>query len=391
MIRCLQDMVPLGMVVLVALAARLLAMPFFPVSFLLDTPTYQEAASELMANGVMSNDFIMPLYPLLIGLFGGGDRVPMLIDLASGIISVVLVWALARCLFEDEKTGLVAALMMAIYPMAIFYSLIGLTESLSVALLLGAFLALYKNRPTLASVIFILLIMTRPTADIFAPVVIFWYVLVVRKAGFLLAIRHLAVYGVLYALLMAPWWYHNAVKHGSFVRLNFGYGVVLYAGNNPMNMSGGGIGGQDYDLVSFAGISDPVQKDQAMRDAAVEYIRQNPDRFFSLAFLKFARFWRVLPYAPQVRGSMAAVIATLSVLPVIVLAAMTLIARRRMFWYLTPVLGFVAYLTLVHMVTIGSVRYRFPLEPVLIVLAAPSLMVAKNYLFGKKPCLADQA
>lgn len=384
-------MVPIGKVVLIALIARLMAMPFFPMSFPLDTPTYQEAASELMAKGVMSNDFIMPLYPLLIGVFGGGDRVPMLIDLAAGIISVVLVWALARCLFEDEMTGLVAALMMAVYPMAIFYSLVGLTESLSVALLLGAFLALYKNRLTLASVIFILLIMTRPAADIFAPVVIFCYVLVIRKAGFLLAMRHLVVYGALYALLMAPWWYHNAVKHGSFVRLNFGYGVVLYSGNNPMNMSGGGIGGKDYDLVSFAGISDPVQKNQALRDAAVEYIRQNPDRFFSLAFLKFARFWRVLPFAPEVRGSMAAVIATISVLPVILLALMTLLARRRMFWHLTPVLGFVAYLTLVHMVTIGSVRYRFPLEPLLIVLAAPSLIAARNYLLGRKSCLADQA
>jgi hypothetical protein len=37
---------------------------------------------------------------------------------------------------------------------------------------------------------------------------------------------------------------------------------------------------------------------------------------------------------------------------------------------LLPIVLFAAYLTAVHMITIGSIRYRFPLEPFLIVLGS---------------------
>ena len=56
------------------------------------------------------------------------------------------------------------------------------------------------------------------------------------------------IYGVLYALIMSPWWYHNLKKYDHFVRLTPSVGLVFYAGNNPLNMSGGGIYGIDYDL-----------------------------------------------------------------------------------------------------------------------------------------------
>ena len=56
---------------------------------------------------------------------------------------------------------------------------------------------------------------------------------------------------------MTPWWLHNYKAYGSFVRLTPGAGVALYAGNNPLNHSGGGNLGADYDLNSFANITDP--------------------------------------------------------------------------------------------------------------------------------------
>jgi hypothetical protein len=39
-----------------------------------------------------------------------------------------------------------------------------------------------------------------------------------------------------------------------------------------------------------------------------------------------------------------------------------------------PLLLFIGYLTAVHMVMAGSIRYRLPLEPLLIVLAAAGFM-----------------
>ncbi len=380
-----RELTKLGLILCVAIAVRLLAIPFIsPIDANLDNLTYQNAASDIIRNGFISNNFIMPLYPLVLALLGGGAMAQTLVGFISGIASVILVWALARCFFKDKLTGLVAAMMIAIYPMAIFYSVLGLTESLFVVLVLGAFLSLYKNKPILASVLFILSILTRPIMDLFAPFVIFWHAFVVRKVGLNQTMRELGVYGTLYVLLMAPWWYHNYEKHGDFVRLNHGFGVVLYSGNNAMNKSGGGIGGKDYDISSFNNISDALERDHALRNAGIEYIRQNPGKFVTMAWVKFVRFWRLLPYTPQMKGNVAAIIATMSMLPLILLAILTLIKRRKMILYFTPVLGFAAYLTLVHMITIGSVRYRFPIEPFLIVLAAPSLIFIWETLFARR-------
>jgi len=373
--------------VLAALIIRLAAIPLPPPNLLPDNLTYHAAALDILKGEVISSHNIMPLYPLFLALFGGGEKAPLLVGIIAGLISVILAWALARAIFEDEKAGLVAAGMMAAYPMAIFYGVTGLTESLFVPLVLGAFLALHKNRPALASTLFILSILARPTMDAFAPFVIFWHTLVIRKAGLSRAFRDLAIYGILYALIMSPWWYHNAQKFDYFMRLSHGFGIVLYAGNNPMNMSGGGIGKIDYDIANVFGDQIPsstAKVARTLRNTAIEYIRNNPGNFFKMAGVKFVRIWSLVPYTPVVKGNKLALITTLSLLPVLVFAFITLITRRDLFWHLTPILGFIAYLTLVHMITIGSIRYRYPLEPLLIVIATPSLLLAWNFVFSKR-------
>ena len=381
-----RDLIQLSIIMLVALVARLLALPFIPLELLPDIKSYQAIVVEILAGNFISNDGAMPLYPLLVALFGGARQAHVYIGVIFGVISVVLVWAFARIFFEDRKVGLVAAWMMSIYPMAIFYGAVGLTESVFVPLILGAFLALHKNRLVWASTLFILSILTRPTMDVFAPIVILWNALFIRKKGVFLAFRDLMIYGVLYALIMSPWWYHNLKKYDHFVRLNQSFGVVFYSGNNKLNTSGGGINGIDFDFKNVEGFLESNSSDekaQLLRDAAMKYISQEPKRFFEMAIVKFFRFWRLTPYTPLVQESSMAFITTLSLIPIIFFAFVTLTTKRKMFKQFTPILGFVVYLTMVHMVTLASVRYRYPLEPLLIVIAAPSITIILNLILGE--------
>jgi hypothetical protein len=382
-----RDLFQLSIIMLVALVVRLFALPFIPEGLLPDNSSYQATATEISAGVFISSDDTLPLYPLSLVLFGGEKQEHLYIGMMFGLISVVLVWAFARTLFGDRKVGVVAAWMMSIYPMAIFYGAVGLSESVFVPLILGAFLALHKNRLVWASTLFVLSILTRPVMDVFAPIVIFWNALFIRKKGFFLSFRDLMIYGILYALIMSPWWYHNLNKYDHFVRLTeTGFGVVLYAGNNPINMSGGGIYGIDYDLKNVEGFHDThsaTKKERLLRDAAIKYIRQDPKRFFEMALVKFFRLWRLTPYAPSVKQSSLALITTMSLLPLIFFAFITLITRREMFMYITPILGFVVYLTMIHMITLASIRYRYPLEPLLIVIAAPSITIVWNLILGK--------
>ncbi|MBV8534760.1 MAG: hypothetical protein JO128_04150, partial [Alphaproteobacteria bacterium] len=48
---------------------------------------------------------------------------------------------------------------------------------------------------------------------------------------------------------------------------------------------------------------------------------------------------------------------------------------RRHFRVLSPILLLTVYLTLAHMATIGSIRYRFPLEPFIVILGSAGAAV----------------
>ena len=59
-------------------------------------------------------------------------------------------------------------------------------------------------------------------------------------------------------------------------------------------------------------------------------------------------------------------------------------ALRRRDAKLLPIVLFIGYLTAVHMITIGSLRYRFPMEPFLAILAGLPLAWIARRLFGAR-------
>ncbi len=183
---------------------------------------------------------------------------------------------------------------------------------------------------------------------------------------------------------MSPWWVHQYNKYGEFVRLNLGDGIVLYSGNNPLNKTGGGVGREngdnDMDLSQFNNIKNPIHRNESMKKEALSYIVSNPGRFIELAGLKFVRFWRLWPHTKYYQQWYVIAASILSYGLVLFLAIGFLLRNSKKYFKKTmPILALFGYLTLVHMVTIGSIRYRFPLEPFLIIFASYFLTdVIKN-------------
>jgi hypothetical protein len=88
-----------------------------------------------------------------------------------------------------------------------------------------------------------------------------------------------------------------------------------------------------------------------------------------VALKKFVRFWNVVPNAAEFGGLYAAISAA-SFGPVLLFALAGLLRMRRHWRALAPMLVIVAYFSLLHTLTIASRRYRLPIEPLLIALAA---------------------
>lgn len=333
-----------------------------------DVLDYRDSAEYFLKTGLMVNPYQMPLYPLLIAITGPGIG-QLGTDITLSVFSVWLVYVLADQFFSDQYARIISAAVAACYPPLIFFSVVGLSETLFITLVLLAFLYWYRGRFTVAAIFAVLAILTRPIFDIFAPGLVLLFALLVHRLPLTKALQHLAVYLTVYCALMAPWWLNNYKAYGGFVRLTLGIGVVLFAGNNPLNHSGGGNLGVDYDLSTFANITDPIKRDTALRDAAIDYIVHNPQRFLKLAALKFQRIWQFWPVNEAFRNTRTVIISVGSFAPVLLFAGFGLFAKRRLLRQLSPILLFALGYTGVLMILVGTIRYRLPLEPFMIIFA----------------------
>jgi len=357
-------------ILLVAAALRLIAARVIPdqSQFLHDVLDYRDSAEHFLKTGLMVNWYQMPLYPLLIAITGPGIG-QLAADIALSVASVWLIYALTDQLFANQHARIFSALIAACYPPLIFFSVVGLSETLFIALILAAFLCWYRGRFTAAAIFAVSAILTRPIFDVFAPALVLLFALAIHRLPLGKALRHLGIYLVVYCALMTPWWLNNYRAYGAFVRLNLGAGMVLYAGNNPLNRSGGGNLGVDYDPSAFANIPDPVARDRALRDAAIEYIVQNPHRFLELAALKFVRVWQFWPANDAYRNLGVIIVSVASFVPVVLLAGIGLLTSRRRLRQLSPILLFAVGYTAVLMILVGTIRYRLAIEPFLIIFA----------------------
>ena len=203
-----------------------------------DIIDYRDAAEQFLKTGLMVSRYQMHLYPLLIAMSGPGLG-QLGADITLSVVSVWLVYELSDWLFADQHARIFSAAAAACYPPLIFFAVVGLSETLFITLILSAFLSWYRGWFTAAAIFSVLAILTRPVFDIFAPGLVLVFALIVHRLPLKKALQHLAIYLTVYCALMAPWWLNNYKVYDGFVRLTLGAGVALYAGNNPLNHSGG--------------------------------------------------------------------------------------------------------------------------------------------------------
>jgi len=349
---------------------RILALIILPDNSFPDSRTYASSGQELFKNGQISSDIVMPLYPIVNFLFGGIHGVKIF-DILISSLTTVLLSMVSLKIYNCKTTSFFSALILSFYPHSIFYSISALTETLFVFSFLLSIYFFYSRNYLTGSIFFVLGVLIRPTFDYLALVVIFLFVYIVHKRNLIYFSKVALGYIAIYCVIMSLWWVHNYQKFSTFVRLNLGDGVVLYSGNNPMNNSGGGIAGIDVDLSAYKKIEDPLIRNKKLKEDAIEFILHNPLKTIKLSFEKFLRFWRIWPYAPEYQQFHIKIISLLSYGAMLMLGFFYFYrissSELRL---ISPLIFSIIYLTAIHMLTIGSIRYRYPIEPFLIIFAS---------------------
>jgi len=172
-----------------------------------------------------------------------------------------------------------------------------------------------------------------------------------------------------FALTMAPWVVRNySASGGHFVTTTLRAGASLYEALNPAADGGPMMEKIDWDW-GTKGLGE-WERDQLWRQRAAEFARENPVRVLDLALRKLGRFWNPMPNAtefqsPVLVGAMAPPFAIAAALGLVGLWA----SRRRGRALLILLLPVVYYSGL-HTVFVSSIRYRDPVMPFILILAA---------------------
>uniref|UniRef100_A0A7C4CDS7 Tetratricopeptide repeat protein n=1 Tax=candidate division WOR-3 bacterium TaxID=2052148 RepID=A0A7C4CDS7_UNCW3 len=181
--------------------------------------------------------FRAPLYPLLLGLmyklFGVGMLVPRLVQAGIGAAGCGLLFLIGRRLL-DERSGLLAGLAMAVYPLLVYYDGELLLEGLLVVFVLAGFVLLLRSRELdrhwiLPGLAFGLAAITRPNVLAFLSVMPVWFGLEFRRGWW----RRLLLFVLGVMVPIAPVTIRNYVVSRRFVPIAWQGGINFYIGNNP--------------------------------------------------------------------------------------------------------------------------------------------------------------
>lgn len=313
------------------------------------------------------------------------DRVFM-VQAFIGPVTIALTWLLGRRLF-NPTVGLLSAAIVAIYPFAWQFEVRLYSESLATPLTLVVLLVVLGQVPTakraaVAGALMGASLLIRPSAVmLFAGILVAWWL----TAGLRRGTAMTAVAVAVAALVVAPWTYRNYDTEGGFVPISVqdaaGFGVFNeVAANDPLYPYAwrAEVPGA-LELLQRMPRLDDTEFRSELQDQMWEYIGDHPESVPKAFFWNgLSRLWDIRrPARPvaevQFEGRTKSVtIAGLAMYYVLLpLALATLWRMRRRRELVLPVLAIALAASVVFTLD-GGTRYRATLEPLIVVLAAPS-------------------
>ncbi|MBI4528275.1 MAG: tetratricopeptide repeat protein [Deltaproteobacteria bacterium] len=380
-----------------------------------DPRTYDEwarriAAGDWLGKGVF---YQAPLYPYFLGLlqfFLGHDL------WAVRIVQVVLVALscsflyLAGSWFFSRPVGVSAALVLAFYAPAIFYS--GLIEksvpdlflmSLWLLCLAGAGVKPHWAKWLTAGMLLGLLGLSRENALLLAVVVAPWIGLHFVQHERSKRLQWIAVFAAGLLVVLIPVGLRNLIVGGEFTLTTSQLGPNFFIGNNPeadgtyssVRLVHGErqLEGKDAARIAEQALGRPLSPGEVSRywlDRSLDYIRSQPLDWLRLLGKKWLLFWNVREIEDSddyyIYQSYSRVLRLLGwsnfglVAPLAVVGMVLMWRQRRRIWLLYGLL-----LTFAFSVSLFYVfgRYRFPIAPVVALFAGAALVEITAFVRGR--------
>jgi hypothetical protein len=170
------------------------------------------------------------------------------------------------------------------------------------------------------------------------------------------------------AMVLSPWVIRNALVTGHLVITTLWSGPSLYDGMHPQATGESDMRFFETDVL-MARMTE-YEMNAEYRRRAWAFAAQNPWRAVELAAIKQARYWSPWPNARQFANPWLGWALMLGTVPLYAGAVLAIVRGPWTVMALLLTAGPIVYFAALHLLYVGSVRYRLPAEPALWVLAA---------------------
>jgi 4-amino-4-deoxy-L-arabinose transferase-like glycosyltransferase len=314
-------------------------------------------------------------------LFGDNPFAARLLLVLVGTLGCGLTYWFGRELSSDAA-GLIAAGYTAISPSIALFSVLFLSETAFAVTLVASLIAAAKLlRPRtdhahlsysiwmaiVTGVLMGLATYMRPTWILVAPGIGLLFILFGKPP---LRQRWIVATGLVagLAITLAPWTIRNAFVTGHIVPTTLWVGPSLYDGLNPEAMGDSNM--EFFERDNLLKKMSEYDMDREYRRRAWEFAAEHPARTVWLAMVKQSRYWTPNPTTPQFSGFVFQTIGWLSFLPLIIFALVGAWYGRHDLWLMVLTAAPIFYFAAIHLLFVGSLRYRLPAEYPLAVLSA---------------------
>jgi hypothetical protein len=313
----------------------------------------------------------------IFGVYSVGAAIALeLLQSLFAAATCLAIYRLGAALYSP-RVGLLAAAGLAVYPPSIFFSVnrIGPVHlvPLLIALVLFDLLRLAESGETRHLVRCGLLMgvtaLVEPAVLPFYAAACAW-LLIYSLRGFVPAVRHCAWLACLTLLCIVPWTIRNYVTFERFVLIKSPAGMNLLYGNNP---HGNGVSQNLYvhflpEEKAFLDQLDEISQDDIMFSMAWGFIRNHPLTFIRMTLRRVVAFWNFYnPDSPSPHNMLRGLAYGCAALAALVGLALSDRYRKATALLVSLFLGY----PLIYYVThVSFYRYRFPVEPFVILLAS---------------------
>ena len=364
---------------------------FPPTTIFPDETRFLGSAARLIASGEFwagaGRAWEMPgtalFFTPAVWLFGADDAVIPIRVMQSILLiaQAILAGSIARRLFGKGTAEIITITIVALYPFFLFYQGLLLSETLFTTLLVAAFAALYwwRDRGLGFDVAFVVTCLCFAAATYARHTLTFVPPLLIAATAWLNGMRlrksicRVARGGEPLRRFAQP--LVDPQRHGvrnirSLRHQRRQISISAITPITPMAASTGITMPILRSLKDYLAIPDELEQQRKFYRLAIDYIEANPGAFFRVAAKKFLRFWNFVPNATEFKARSYSLVSAASFGPVLLLALACALRWWRRWRSFAPIYLMIGYFTLLHVVVIASLRYRLPIEPLLIVMAA---------------------